>query len=406
VKEIELRTELEIRKAIEVKLREAQEKAEIASKAKTDFLSIMSHELRNPIHAIIGFSTLLKQENQFTNPDHQDLFKHLINSSESLLTIVNEVLDYNKIENGKIELDPKPTNLLSIMETLIGTNKVKASNGFITLELVFDQSIPQNIIVDHFRLGQLIQNLVGNAIKFTAEGGVKLVVTKERQIENEVIIKFEVIDTGIGIAKAHQSKIFEKYTQAEKQTESIYGGTGLGLSISKNLIGLMGGELSLISEKGKGSNFYFSLLFPISQGKVNPLEYQETMPKANFNQAHLLVVDDNEMNLLVIGRFLMKWNVNIDQATNGKEGLEKAMQTNYDLILMDLVMPEMDGFETSKAIKKLEKPFSNVPIVALSANNASEIENLLQDAGFDTYINKPFRPQELHDVLARFLTIN
>jgi CheY-like chemotaxis protein len=300
----------------------------------------------------------------------------------------------------------KATELRKLVSTYRKYHDIKGYSRMKKAELIteLDPLLPSTVIADPFRLGQILQNLIGNAIKFTTIGIVKLKLSKEESTDADVTIKFEVIDTGIGIAKENQEKIFEKYIQAEKNTEGTYGGTGLGLNISKNLIALMGGKLSLHSEIGKGANFYFSLPFKISDQIVEDTDRKDIIREANFNKAKLLVVDDNEINLVVIGKYLKKWNIEIDKAIHGKQAVEKASHTNYDLILMDLFMPEMDGFEATKAIKNLEN--SNAPVVALSANNASEISNLLKDAGFDTYLNKPFKPQELLDILDIYLVNN
>ena len=382
----------EIKKAREA-LIIAKENAEKSSRFKSEFLSIMSHEIRTPMNAVIGTTNLLLQENPA--PSQLEYLHTLQFSSNNLLELINDILDYNKIEAGKLELYKLPFNINKLSTNILNSFITKAEDNGTNLELVFDQNIPVNLIGDQLRLGQVLNNLLSNAVKFTRNGTVYLKLESQQMKFDKVQVKFTIADTGIGIAPENLEKIFDPFTQEFQSTQSDYGGTGLGLAITKRLVELHNSTINIVSVPGEGTEFSFTIEFE----KANVEEHAETevRPAAktaddNLRGMKVLLVDDNKMNLLIATKFLKNWQANVQHASNGKIAVEMAMATNYDVIIMDLQMPVMDGFEAAQIIKQTQP---EVPIIALSADAMPETHQKAIRYGMEDYLTKPFVPEIL-----------
>ncbi|GAA4278428.1 hypothetical protein GCM10022259_31530 [Aquimarina mytili] len=375
------------------KLQEKNQQILKASKFKQDFLANMSHEIRTPMVGVIGMIDLLYKT---TNLD--DLQKEYVNiihrSSLNLLDILNQILDLSKIEAGKFKLSPQNTNLkeliLQNIDLFIATAKAKE----IDLTLEYSEELPEFVLTDNQRLTQIISNLIGNAIKFTEKGTIKINTTLESKKSNELIIKIEIIDTGAGICKADLEDLFNRFSQFHEASIIAGEGSGLGLTICKNLVQLMGGKLSVESELGKGSNFWFTFKTKTSNISSN----QETRSKVgtqnqNYN-LHVLLVEDSDTNILVSQQILKYLGCTVDIAKDGKSALKKFKEDMYDLILMDINLPELDGVQTCNLIRT---NFNKIPpIIALTSNALPGDAEKFIAKGLDDYITKPFTTEILN----------
>src|SRR6185503_1870531 len=362
----------------------------------SEFLSIMSHEIRTPMNAVIGTTNLLLSEDP--KPDQLEYLNTLKFSGENLLAIINDILDYNKIEAGKLELNRIPFNIYHLTQKIKKSFYARASEKDLDIELIIDEKIPANLVGDQVRLGQVLNNLVSNAIKFTHYG--KVVIRLERQAcsGDQISIKFTVTDTGIGIAHQNLHIIFDPFEQETQSCGNDYGGSGLGLAITKRLIELHKSAISVASQPGVGTTFSFTISFAPSGDEENqndqPLSASQPGgdPAADLQGMRILLVDDNKMNLLIASKFLKKWQADPDEATSGKQAIEMTKQTHYDLIIMDLQMPVMDGFEATRIIKQTHP---HLPIFALTADAMPETHSKAFAAGMCDYLTKPFVPQIL-----------
>jgi two-component system sensor histidine kinase/response regulator len=376
----------------------AKEVAEKASKFKSEFLSIMSHEIRTPMNAVLGTTNLLLSENP--RPEQLEYLNTLKFSGENLLAIINDILDYNKIEAGKLELSHVPFNLHQLIQKIKLSFQPRVTEKELALNVIIDTHIPEMVLGDAMRLSQVMNNLVSNAVKFTHTGGVTIRLEKEIIHDHSVTVKFTVTDTGIGISADSFNIVFDPFMQDKQVINNDYGGTGLGLAITKRLVELHNSTISVTSELGKGTSFVFSIAFNtapkvIGQQVVTPLVVGHTL---NLAGMHILVVDDNKMNLMIATRFLKKWNAEVDEALDGQIAVDMVNKKRYNLIIMDLQMPVMDGFEATAIIKKSHP---DIPIIALTADAMPETHNKAFEAGMSDYLTKPFVPETLFEKVSK-----
>jgi signal transduction histidine kinase/CheY-like chemotaxis protein len=382
-------------------LTNAAEQAEQGLRAKSEFLSTMSHEIRTPLNSVIGMSHLLLKNDP--RADQVEQLDVMLFSANNLLSIVNDILDYNKIEAGKITFEHTEMDVASIARNIVSGLKSSAEDKGIELRLKITGGLTNKVMGDPTRIFQVITNLVHNAIKFTQNGYVELGIMVTYQTEKTVTLNIQVKDTGIGISRDKQKLIFERFTQADSSTVRGFGGTGLGLAICKRILELQGTGLQVFSEPGKGSSFFFIQTFDKSIKTAQQQTLESKTPKQDdkpFTGISILLVDDNPMNVLVAQKFLQRWGATTDVATNGKEAIDKLDVTKHKLILMDLHMPVMDGYEATIHLRKMN---ITLPVIALTANLPAEVEEQTKAAGINDIVVKPFLPDELYRKILHYI---
>jgi PAS domain S-box-containing protein len=375
-------------------LKRDKEVAEKAALARQEFLSIMSHEIRTPLNAVLGITHLLLEENPL--PHQQENLKLLNYSANNLLTLLNNILDYSKVESGKLQMERINFDFPQLINHVVASFRHNAEEKGLKLYINSDSSIPQHLIGDPFRLTQVLNNLLHNALKFTRRGSITLRVELLSQDNREVELGFEVSDTGIGIESKLLGEIFDSFAQARLSITREYGGTGLGLYICKQLVNLMGGEITAKSQIGKGTTFSFDLQFAIGTEKMTAaLESHDGM-HTPLHAKKVLLVEDNDTNRMLANKFITRWGADIDTAVNGHEAVEKVKQGGYDIVLMDLQMPVMDGYEATQKIRTLGFTKEKLPIVALSAYTSEEDRKHVLASGMNDFIPKPIDLKELY----------
>ncbi|GAA0879953.1 hypothetical protein GCM10009119_29230 [Algoriphagus jejuensis] len=382
----------------------AKERAEQASQIKSQFLSVMSHEIRTPMNAVIGLAHLLMEEEP--RPDQLENLKTLQFSAENLMALINDILDFNKIDSGKVELEEAPFDLRNVIHRIVHSHSYQAHEKSLKITCEIDEAIPATLIGDSLRMGQIVNNLVSNAIKFTEKGFVKITISREYTQGNQTDIRFVFEDSGIGIPESKRKTVFEAFTQASSSTSRKYGGTGLGLAIVKRLVELFGGEIEVAARKNGGSIFEFTVPFEFVD--LQKIETEKAIHISNQNflkNASVLVAEDNVVNQILIRKFLTKWNVgNLVIASDGRDALEKFKAGDFDLILLDLQMPELDGFAVSRTIRGLEDvEKQKIPILALTAASIHEVKEEMRISGMDDFVPKPFTPEILFEKILKHL---
>jgi signal transduction histidine kinase len=389
------------RKQNELELIKAKENAEEASKAKARFLSNMSHELRTPLNGIIGITNILMNEEMLPNQkEHLAILKF---SGDHMLSLVDDVLDFNKIEAGKIELDVEHFNLKELVEKTAATFYALADQKQLDFTIDIEDVLNKPMIGDATRLKQVLQNLLGNAFKFTLKGGVTLTVKTIPGNTVNHFVSFIVRDTGIGISNSKQHKIFESFTQADTKTTRNFGGSGLGLTISKELVELMDGHIVLDSKEGEGTVFTVQIPLPFASEQQLKITNEKNITELKqFHNYKVLLAEDNPVNLMVANNILKKWSLETESAVNGAIAIELAKTNKYDLILMDLEMPVVDG---TTAVREIRSFNTKVPIIAFTAANYANMLADLKAKGMNDYVRKPFKPEELHQKIAQLLNV-
>jgi|TARA_B110000259_G_scaffold53675_1_gene63253 signal transduction histidine kinase/CheY-like chemotaxis protein len=380
-------------------LNSKKNEAESIAEMKSSFLANMSHEIRTPMNGIMGLTKLLL--NTRLSGKQNEYLRAIESSSDTLLVIINDILDLSKIEAGKLSLEKKEFLFINILSSVVGVFEGKALGKGIELVANYHQNnLPEVLVGDSVRLNQILYNLINNAVKFTQEGSVTLAVNTVEMSDKDVLLKFTITDTGIGISQEQQSQIFNEFSQANSSTTREFGGTGLGLSIVKKLVELQGGSVTIVSEEEKGSSFIFEILYPHKKISESNIPVSNDSLDFNLGGLKILLVEDNPVNQLVVTDLLSEVGAEVELAVNGQEAINLFNPEKHAVILMDMQMPVMDGYE---AIRRLRNGGFDVPIIALTAH-VSEVEmEKCKSAGANEYLSKPYKPQELYQKVIQFI---
>ena len=374
-----------------------KEKAERASKARADFLSTVSHELRTPLNAINGITYLLLQENP--KQSQLDYLKSLEFSGNYLLNFINDILEINRLESDKVTIEKINFNITKLSQNIINSFKEFINENNINFHLNIDNSLNYNLKGDPTKISQILINLINNAIKFSKDGDVWFTISKKSETENNITLHFEIRDNGIGIPEEKQEAIFDSFSQGSVEINRTYGGTGLGLSIVKKILEVMGSEIYLISEAEKGSTFSFDLEF--EKGIIDPVAIEINQNIEFSNEKSILLVEDNKINQMITQKMLERKGISCVIIDNGEDAIENVRINNYDLILMDVHLPGINGTEATTEIRKFN---NTVPIIALTAISLNENREMLLSYGMNEVITKPFEPEHFYTVVTKYLS--
>jgi CheY-like chemotaxis protein len=355
----------------------------------------MSHEMRTPLNAVIGMSNLLEQSD--LDEEQRENLNILHFSAKSLLGLISDILDFSKIEAGKMDLEKTPFDIRRFLHHVFSLHRAKSKEKNLTYELIIDKNLPKNLAGDTTRLGQILNNLLSNAMKFTEEGGIQFKVELAEKTDDKAILLFSVADTGIGISEGKQDSIFEYFTQASSETTRKYGGTGLGLAISRKLTELLNGTINLKSKEEKGSIFQLKIPLTISEDTNIPISTITNTNNKDLSHLHILVAEDNKINQVLMRKILSKWKARFAFADNGLKALEKLKAEKFDLVLMDIQMPEMDGYEATVEARKMGGDYEKIPILALTASTLQQDKDEAFRKGMNDFVIKPFNPDELYN---------